>query len=466
MNADATVGAKFAAPPPPPAPPPGHSFALNVTTHGAGKVFSNPQGIDCGRTCSATYPDGAAVALSAVPDSGWKLSGWSGACSGAGDCRVTMNAEQNVEAMFEAVPPPPPPPPPPADECADLTPSSLPQPVRATPPQSDCLGGTSDDGAGNYLLGYMAGSGPNYPNYLFFTVQNGQAQRIGDVVPGGDESGTYVFSQPSGFTSFHVSGPTGGSNVNSYSHDGKLISTQQVAVGGLQDGTSPSSQIGIDPSGGTALVRSQKDSTGAFVTAYRRLDKSGTPETDWVAIDTSATRTSAGAVGVSLTGDVLVLLADAAPAWRARWLTRAGAPLTGWFAAVSSSGFPELHFLMDGSLALRFRSTTYPNSPGPWIGRFEEGKSSLSGPPGWLAQRGSNDFYVIRKGRAYAAWGSSGSCGSGLEVIAASGKSCGCLAVPNLGPKSSIGRDGSLITNGPESNPNKCPYELYPQLLE
>jgi hypothetical protein len=458
IRADTSVIAAFAVAPP---PPDGRTFTLRVTTHGAGSVRSTPAGIDCGKTCSATFAAGTRVDLQAAPDGGSSFTGWSGACSGAAGCSVVMNADASVDGTFAAAPPPPPPP----DACAGLTPSSLSQSVVASLPDSDCLGGTSDDGTGNYVLGYLAGgSGPTFPNYLFFTIRDGQAQRIGDVVPGSDEGATAVFSQPSGFSSFHVFGFDDSSRLMSYDHQGTHTGTIPVANAARDFSSTASSGVAIDPSGGTALVRAE-DEAGARVTSYRRLDKSGNPETDWIAIDRSTNRVGVGAVGVALSGDVLVIVADDASHRRARWLTRDGSALTDWFEAAAGDGFPELQFLMDGSLALRFRARSFPFARGDWVSRFEDGRTAASPVPEWLARHGGNALFVIRGGRAYATWGSAGGCGAALEVVAVSGTSCGCLPVPNLRDRASVGRDGSLIVPRPEPSANKCQYDLYPQLL-
>lgn len=79
---------------------------------GQGTVASEPLGISCGATCSAKYPDGTAVTLKAAPAPGSTFAGWSGACSGAGSCVVSIEeANAGVTAIFTASEPPPPPPP-------------------------------------------------------------------------------------------------------------------------------------------------------------------------------------------------------------------------------------------------------------------------------------------------------------------------------------------------------------------
>ena len=76
---------------------------------GSGTVNSSPAGIDCGPTCSAFFDTGTAVTLTALPASGSRFSGWSGACSGTGACQVTMSTALSVTATFTLLPDPEPP---------------------------------------------------------------------------------------------------------------------------------------------------------------------------------------------------------------------------------------------------------------------------------------------------------------------------------------------------------------------
>ncbi len=77
------------------------TFALTVGVSGQGSVSSDPIGISCGSDCSQQFAAQTLVNLQATPDEGYSFSSWSGACSGAGDCNVTMNAAQVVTAIFE-----------------------------------------------------------------------------------------------------------------------------------------------------------------------------------------------------------------------------------------------------------------------------------------------------------------------------------------------------------------------------
>lgn len=84
------------------------SFALNLslvvtkTGSGTGTVTSSPNGIACGPTCTASFPQGTVVTLTAAAATESRFSGWAGGgCSGTGSCTVTVNAAVMVEAQFE-----------------------------------------------------------------------------------------------------------------------------------------------------------------------------------------------------------------------------------------------------------------------------------------------------------------------------------------------------------------------------
>ena len=79
------------------------SYALTVTKSGTGNgtVTSDVGGISCGATCSATYPGGTVVTLTAAQNGTSVFTGWSGGgCTGTGSCQVTMNAATTVTASF------------------------------------------------------------------------------------------------------------------------------------------------------------------------------------------------------------------------------------------------------------------------------------------------------------------------------------------------------------------------------
>ncbi len=74
---------------------------LTVTTSTGGNIQSSPQGISCQSDCTELYANNTLVTLNPTPISGYTFTGWSGACTGNGQCIVTMNAEKNVHATFE-----------------------------------------------------------------------------------------------------------------------------------------------------------------------------------------------------------------------------------------------------------------------------------------------------------------------------------------------------------------------------
>lgn len=76
---------------------------LTVNRSGGGTVTSNPSGINCGSTCSATFPYNSQVTLTVSAATGWNFSGWSGACNGtATQCTVTMSQARTVIATFSS----------------------------------------------------------------------------------------------------------------------------------------------------------------------------------------------------------------------------------------------------------------------------------------------------------------------------------------------------------------------------
>ncbi|PYN52004.1 MAG: hypothetical protein DMD94_23885 [Candidatus Rokuibacteriota bacterium] len=86
-------------------PAPSVAFTLSVTVKGsaAGAVTSSPAGISCASTCSASFTSGTVVTLTAAPGSQARFKGWSGACSGASLCTVTLNNARSVAATFSVI---------------------------------------------------------------------------------------------------------------------------------------------------------------------------------------------------------------------------------------------------------------------------------------------------------------------------------------------------------------------------
>jgi hypothetical protein len=81
-----------------------HGLTVKRAGTGGGTVTSGA-GVTCGADCSETYVAGTTVQLSAQPAADSAFAGWSGPCAGSGlECVLTMNADQTVTAIFDAVP--------------------------------------------------------------------------------------------------------------------------------------------------------------------------------------------------------------------------------------------------------------------------------------------------------------------------------------------------------------------------
>ncbi|MBK7770521.1 MAG: hypothetical protein IPI48_08310 [bacterium] len=89
VDGDKTVTATFAVLP---------THVLTTTVSGNGQIVRQPDDPD--------YLSGSSVVLTAVPDSGWQFSGWSGDLTGnANPDTLLMNADKNVHATFTVIPP-------------------------------------------------------------------------------------------------------------------------------------------------------------------------------------------------------------------------------------------------------------------------------------------------------------------------------------------------------------------------
>jgi uncharacterized repeat protein (TIGR01451 family) len=85
-------------------------LTLTVTKagNGSGTVTDNGMNglINCGNICSASYPQGTSVSLSATPAGTSVFAGWSGACTSRdpNNCSINMNSIETVTATFSPSP--------------------------------------------------------------------------------------------------------------------------------------------------------------------------------------------------------------------------------------------------------------------------------------------------------------------------------------------------------------------------
>lgn len=79
---------------------PDYGLTVTLAGLGTGTVTSTPAGINCPTTCSASFAQDTQVSLSETPASNNAFGGWSGACTGATTCSVTLNGPIAVTATF------------------------------------------------------------------------------------------------------------------------------------------------------------------------------------------------------------------------------------------------------------------------------------------------------------------------------------------------------------------------------
>ena len=80
------------------------TLTVSVAGAGQGTVTSAPAGISCPGACTAQFPLGSEVTLSAAPASGSLFVAWSGSCAGAVSCKTTMASDSAVAATFALAP--------------------------------------------------------------------------------------------------------------------------------------------------------------------------------------------------------------------------------------------------------------------------------------------------------------------------------------------------------------------------
>jgi phospholipase C len=78
--------------------------SVTLSGSGSGSVSSNPPGIACGTSCSAAFPAGTTVTLTATPasGSGSLFEQWGGGCSGNGPCSFVVKGATSITAQFSA----------------------------------------------------------------------------------------------------------------------------------------------------------------------------------------------------------------------------------------------------------------------------------------------------------------------------------------------------------------------------
>jgi hypothetical protein len=76
------------------------SVMVSTVGTGGGQIISDPPGIACPGACTARFPAGTQVTLTSTPSPGSGFAAWSGACSGANECVITLT-ETSTHAIAE-----------------------------------------------------------------------------------------------------------------------------------------------------------------------------------------------------------------------------------------------------------------------------------------------------------------------------------------------------------------------------
>jgi large repetitive protein len=81
-----------------------YDLDVNVLGDGVGHITSDPVGIDCDGSCTASFVHGTTVTLTAVPATDSSFDGWDGACADTSGlvCTLLVEGGTEVSATFNA----------------------------------------------------------------------------------------------------------------------------------------------------------------------------------------------------------------------------------------------------------------------------------------------------------------------------------------------------------------------------
>lgn len=439
MNGDADVTAVFTAIPPP--PPAMHSLTVAVT--GTGTVSSTPAGISCPGTCSAAFADGTRVALAATAGAGNQLANWNGACSGAGECAVTLSYDASVTAIFSPVAP---------DECAGVVPAALGTPVTGT-------------------VDFSGQSSKNFCDTATTDLQGNVAALLGGMGPApwtiwtsaGVKSPTHfnayqIVPQPSGFDGVYFASPDWEQSFYAFGPDGTLLRQTDIAT---VNGLTRVSAFGASTGGSVVLwLECRTEMRAGMVLHVMRFDASGAKVSDVAFGGPGQGCVSFNMAALSDDLDHTLVVLDTGGAGGlgfgsnktiARWLDRAGNALTDWFevpAAAATPG-PVVRPIGGGGAVL--------GSIGPmWHASIRSGTTAIADVPPFA--RDQADLRIVRGGKAYAAVPATG---ASIDLWSASGKRCGAVEIPDS-RRLQLGLDGTVIDLGGSDG---CSLRWWPHLL-
>lgn len=80
------------------------TLTVELSGSGSGTITSAPSGIQCGgggTACSATFPVGQVVTLTAASEATSRFAAWGSDCEGRGQCQVEMSGNRSATARFQ-----------------------------------------------------------------------------------------------------------------------------------------------------------------------------------------------------------------------------------------------------------------------------------------------------------------------------------------------------------------------------
>jgi hypothetical protein len=451
LTGDVSVTARFEAGPPPPT----GSALLSVafTGGGSGRATSSPAGIDCGSICSASFPRGTVITVTATPNPGSTLVGYGGACSGT-TCSLVLMGDVNVFVHLESQAPPPPPP-----SCAGLGFGALPPTqIFTTNPgfgrATVCEPGMADSAG---TLGFPVSRAGMQGGFFAVVGPDGRfrGSRYEQVL------NLNYTAQPDGFTGTAANPAQSAWATHHIDRSGSSLHTGQTFFG-------PTPWQAPDPGGGIVLAGPMSNSQTA---ARRPQIVSEDANANTRALGSIASPESVFGIGMDVAGNALVITNGTGRfgtgSISAQWFDRFAAPLTGEFVLLSGfepgrSTWFETAPLIGGGLAVR-RMDGHDEGGGRfsvtsrWLVVVTSGAPSVSPAPDWLASRNDTLLAIVRGGRAYALLPEekpNGECAQSIEVFTPGGQSCGAQefrrasgSCRTLGIR--VGLDGTILQQTP-----------------
>jgi hypothetical protein len=419
-----------------------HAVTVAFLDAASGRVQSMPEGIDCPTTCSGSFAEGSTVVLTATPAAGFTFHGWSGACVGTADCKVTVNADVTVIAAFDAAPPPS------QGECAGLLPGAPgPAPHRHQVRVSGRLGGV-------FRPGVVDGSGTLALRATRFetgiTTVDEFVSASGDLLntAGGLETIGLV-RQQTGFVDLQRMDENASPatyRLQRRDGSGKIVSSGEARLF--------FSDLAEDPLGGVVvLVRLAPIRVESYDEQLRL--RWSTPV---------RRHTAMGGIAVDRAGRALVAFeADSIDkSVDAHWIERDGTAGPIFKLLPIQREFVHLTGI---NLAERVGSGFFVGISGVWKAQIDSGSTSPGDAPEWLKSRSRTKLHMVHGGRGYAVLPletESADCSQTVEVMAPSGLRCGA-ATFSMGGGScftydiSVGYDGTVVQKLPTGREEMCP---------